>query len=147
MPLPNDCIFCQIVADLVPASVVYRDTEVIAFMDIRPFNLGHLLVIPVHHAVYLGDLDPRVGGRMFQVAQQMADALRRSGIRCDGINLFLADGAAAGQEVFHTHLHVIPRFDGDDVGLHQALAKFVQVSRDQLDMSAATIRSATPYGA
>lgn len=56
MPLPNDCIFCRIAADLVPASVVYRDADVIAFMDIRPFNLGHLLVIPVHHAVYLGDL-------------------------------------------------------------------------------------------
>ncbi len=147
VPLPNDCIFCQIAADLVPASVVYRDTEVIAFMDIRPFNLGHLLVIPVDHAVYLSDLDSGVGGRMFQIGQQMAGALRNSNIRCEGINFFLADGEVAGQEVFHTHLHVIPRFHDDDVGLEQALAKFAKVSREELNDSAANIRSAMRNGA
>lgn len=143
---PSDCIFCRIVAGSAPASVVYRDDDVFAFMDIRPFNVGHVLVVPVHHAAYLADLDLDVGGKLFRIAQQIADATRRSGIRCEGINLFLADGAIAGQEVFHTHLHVIPRFDGDEFDLLDALASFVKVSRDQLDDTAANIRSAIGSG-
>ena len=147
MPLHNDCIFCQIIAGTARASVVYRDADVVAFMDIRPFNAGHVLVVPVCHAVHLGDLDREVGGRMFQVAMEMSAALRRSGIRCEGVNLFLADGAVAGQEVFHTHLHVIPRFDGDGFALAQAMASFVPSSREQLDDAALKIRSTVKTGA
>ncbi|MDP6454890.1 MAG: HIT family protein [SAR202 cluster bacterium] len=109
----DDCIFCQIVAGASPVSVVYRDDLVIAFMDTRPVNPGHLLVIPLVHATYLADLDEQVGMRMFAVAQRISQAVRDSSVRSEGINLHLADGVAAGQEVFHVHLHVIPRFDGD----------------------------------
>jgi histidine triad (HIT) family protein len=79
---------------------------------------------------------------MFQVAQQMSAALRRSGIRCEGINLFLADGAVAMQEVFHAHLHVIPRFEGDGFGLKYGKTNFVEQSRERLDEAAAKLRSA-----
>ncbi len=108
-----DCIFCAIVAGTAPASVIYDDAEVLAFLDIRPVTPGHLLVIPKRHAPLLMDLDEATGARVFRVAMRLARALRTSGLRCEGINLFLADGEAAGQEVFHTHLHVIPRFAGD----------------------------------
>ena len=109
----DDCVFCHIVAGDSPASVLYQDDLVIAFMDTRPVNSGHLLVIPLVHATYLADLDERAGMRMFAVAQRMAQAVRDSDVRSEGVNLHLADGVAAGQEVFHAHLHVIPRFEGD----------------------------------
>ena len=88
----------------------------IAFMDIQPVNPRQVLVVSIRHAAYLSDLDGSTGGRMFQVAQKVAAALRASGIRCEGVDFFLADGVVAMQEVFHTHLHVIPRFERDGFG-------------------------------
>jgi diadenosine tetraphosphate (Ap4A) HIT family hydrolase len=94
------CVFCEIIAGRSAASVVHRDDQCIAFMDICPVTRGHLLVVPITHATYLSDLDPAVGGTLFTVAQRLAGAIRRSGFKVEGINLFLADGEAAGQEVF-----------------------------------------------
>jgi diadenosine tetraphosphate (Ap4A) HIT family hydrolase len=131
------CVFCDIVAGREPASVVYSDENVIAFLDLRPLNTGHLLVIPRAHAPYLADLDPALGGHMFAVAQRMAAALRRSGLPCEGVNLFLADGEAAFQEVFHVHLHVIPRNTGDGFRLR---AKWRRPSRAELDSVADQVR-------
>ena len=131
------CVFCDIVAGRAPASVVHSDDSVIAFLDIRPLNTGHLLVIPRAHAAYLADLDPALGGHMFAVAQRMAAALRRSGLPCDGVNLFLADGEAAFQEVFHVHLHVVPRTAGDGFRLQ---AKWRSPSRAELESVAARVR-------
>jgi histidine triad (HIT) family protein len=113
----SDCIFCRILAGELPGTFVYRDEQCAAFMDVQPVNPGHLLVVPTRHAAYLAELDAPAAGRMIQVAQRLAAALRGSGIRCEGVNLFLADGAAAMQEVFHVHLHVFPRFVGDGFGL------------------------------
>lgn len=113
----DDCIFCRVVNGIEPASIVYSDDKVLAFMDITPVNPGHLLVIPKAHAAQLSELDSETGGHMFKVAMSIAEALRHSGIQCEGINLFLADGAAAFQDIFHVHLHVIPRFRGDGFGL------------------------------
>ena len=113
----KDCIFCRILAGELPPTFIFRDDEIAAFMDIQPVNPGHVLVIPVRHATYLADLDPQTAGRLMQEAQRIAAAIRGSGVRCEGINLFLADGEAAMQEVFHVHLHVIPRFAGDGFGL------------------------------
>jgi histidine triad (HIT) family protein len=70
-----DCIFCQILAGEAPASMVYRDQRVAAFMDIMPVNPGHLLVVPIRHATYLADLDPEDGAQLFRVGQQLTDAL------------------------------------------------------------------------
>ena len=112
----GDCIFCDILAGRAPGTFVHRDQTVSAFMDIRPINPGHLLVVPNAHAAHLADLDEIDGMAMFRAAQRLAAAVRKSGLECEGVNLVLADGAAAGQDVFHVHLHVIPRFRGDDFG-------------------------------
>ncbi|HEX4469356.1 MAG TPA: HIT domain-containing protein, partial [Gemmatimonadaceae bacterium] len=109
----SDCIFCRILAGELPASFVYRDEQCAAFMDIRPVNAGHLLVVPVRHAAYLADLDGNIAAELMRVGHAAAAALRASGLPCEGINLFLADGEAAMQEIFHVHLHVFPRFRGD----------------------------------
>jgi len=108
-------------------------------MDIQPVNPGHLLVIPVSHAVGLEDLDGQTAAHMFRVAKRLAGALRRSDLRCEGINLFLADGEAAFQEVFHVHLHVIPRFEGDGFGLTFAEDYHQRPPRGELETQAANI--------
>jgi len=137
----NDCIFCAIAAGLAPASVIYRDAMCVAIMDIKPVNPGHVLVIPLSHAASLADLDPPTGALLFTVGQRIAAALRHSGLRCEGVNLFLADGEAAGQEVFHVHLHVIPRFQDDGFGLRFGPNYHTPPIRDALAEAAEKIRA------
>jgi len=132
------CIFCEIVAGRLPASFVYTGDHVVAFLDIRPVTRGHLLVIPRQHAERLEPLDPELGAQVFTVAQDLAVRLRRSGF-CAGTNLFLADGVLAGQEVFHVHLHVIPRTQRDGFGLRAR--RRAQPGRDELDATAGQIRA------
>jgi len=136
------CIFCDIVAGRALASIVYRDERVCAFMDIRPVNPGHLLVVPVTHASHLAALEPDTGARMFRVGQRLAAAIRSSGAPCEGINFFLADGEAAGQEVFHVHLHVFPRYAGDGFGLHYGPGYDVLPDRSALEAMASAVRGA-----
>jgi len=131
------CVFCEIIAGRLESSQVYHDDLVVAFLDIRPLTPGHLLVVPREHAPGLDDLDDGLGARVFTVAHQLARALRRSGLPCEGVNMFLADGAAAGQEVFHVHLHVIPRNPGDGFRLK---ARWRTPGRDELDATAARVR-------
>ncbi|MGO4593608.1 HIT family protein [Leifsonia sp. 2TAF2] len=107
------CVFCAIAAGDVDASVVYEDETVVAFMDINPVTHGHLLVVPREHAVGFEDLDAATAVHVWSVGHEIARALRRSSIPCEGINMFVADGEAAFQTVFHFHLHVIPRSPGD----------------------------------
>jgi histidine triad (HIT) family protein len=111
-----------------------------AFMDIQPVNSGHLLVIPKVHVTYLNQLDSKTAGWLFQVGQSLDQALRQSGIPCEGVNLFLADGEAAGQEVFHVHLHVIPRFRGDGFGFRFPPGYRDLPDRTDLNRVAAAIR-------
>jgi len=136
----DECVFCEIAAGRAAASVVYEDETALAFMDIQPVNPGHLLIIPKQHASFLADLHEATGAHLFRVAMRMAEALHRSGIRCEGVNLFLADGEAAFQEVFHVHLHVFPRFAGDPFKIEADWS--VRPARAELDAVAATIRSA-----
>jgi histidine triad (HIT) family protein len=136
-----DCVFCDILAGTLPASIVCQDEVCTAFMDIQPVNPGHLLVVPNDHAARLADLDPDIGAHVFIVAQRIAQALRDSGLRCEGVNLFVADGAAAGQEVFHVHLHVVPRFRGDGFGFRFGPKYGQRPPRSELDELAAKVRS------
>src|SRR5262245_32034118 len=135
-----DCIFCQILSGILPASIVYQDERCTALMDIQPVNTGHVLVIPNNHAAYLADLEEEIGADFFCVAKRVAAALRRSGIKCEGVNLFLADGEAAGQEVFHVHIHVFPRYKGDGFGLRFGSRYGIKPERNELDATAEQIR-------
>ena len=139
--MSEKCIFCEILASRAEASFVYRDEVVAAFMDIRPVNAGHVLVIPVQHAASLAELDEGDGRQMFSVAQRVTAALRKSGMPCEGVNLFLADGRAAGQEVWHVHLHVFPRFAGDGHHMRFSPAYFMPHTRDEMEATAGKIRA------
>lgn len=138
----SDCVFCGILAGRLPASVVFRDDVCCAFLDIQPVNAGHVLVVPRTHAACLAELDAEIGAHVFKVGQRVAAALRESGLRCEGVNLFLADGEVAGQEIFHVHLHVIPRYAGDGFGLRFGPSYGTMPAREQLDAVAARIRRA-----
>lgn len=138
----GECIFCNIVRGVEPASVVHSDRKVMAFLDAQPVNPGHVLIVPKVHAADLSELDEETGGHMFKVAMRVAAGLRRSGVRCEGINLHLADGEAAFQEVFHVHLHVIPRFRGDGFGLRFGPNYGYRPNRKELDVTASKIREA-----
>ena len=141
----QECGFCQVLAGKAEASFVFRDDRVAAFLDIAPVTPGHLLVIPIRHAVYLSELDPADGARVFDVAQRLAAALRESGraggLKCEAVNLFLADGEQGGQEVPHVHLHVIPRFRGDGFSFKLPPGYGHHPERSELDRIAAAIRS------
>lgn len=109
----HDCIFCTIVAGQSPVSKFYEDDLVLGLMTIGPVTDGHAMIMPKRHAAYLADLDEETGKHLFTITQRTAAAIRASGLRCEGINLFLADGEVAFQEVFHLHMHVFPRYKGD----------------------------------
>lgn len=105
------CVFCELVAGRVPASVVARRAEALAFMDHRPWRQGHVLVAPLAHGQRVADV-PEVAA-VFALAVEVAAAVRASGLPCDDVNLLVNDGPAAGQTVAHLHVHVIPRVAGD----------------------------------
>lgn len=143
MSAAPDCVFCRIIAGELEASVVHDDERTLAFLDIQPLTAGHLLVVPRQHAASLAELDPQDGAELFRVAQRAAAALRQSVLRCEGVNFFLADGAAAGQDVFHLHLHVFARFPGDGFGL-QLPPDYAMRPREELDAAALALRKAWP---
>lgn len=136
---PN-CIFCKIIAGEVPATVVHDDDVSASFMDINPLTPGHLLVVPKEHHDSIATIPGSVLSHMMLVGQWLAAALRASPVRTDGINLFLADGAAAGQEVFHSHLHVIPRWSGDGIRIQSK--RQPAPTREALEQLASSIRAA-----
>jgi len=137
-----DCIFCKIVRREALASIVAEDAETLAFLDIRPLTPGHTLVIPRRHAADLGELPAVLGGKVFGMAMAVAAAMRRSGLKCEGVNIYVADGRAAGQEVLHVHLHVVPRFKGDGFGLPFPPGYGRTLSAEERDNVAAKIRAA-----
>ena len=134
------CIFCQIVEGILPSSKVYEDKICLAFMDIQPVNSGHVLVIPKAHYKDLTDLPASVGAHLFQVAQRIVASLPKTEIKVEGADLFLAHGEAAGQEVFHVHLHVIPRFTGDGFGFRFGPNYVNLPERQELDSIAVQIK-------
>jgi histidine triad (HIT) family protein len=111
-----DCIFCKIAAAELPALIVAEDERTIAFMDIAPATRGHALVIPRAHSVDILSIEPEDLSAVALAAQRLAQrASERLG--ADGVNLLNSSGRAAWQTVFHFHVHVIPRYDGDPLRL------------------------------
>jgi histidine triad (HIT) family protein len=136
---PEPCIFCRILAGELPSSVVFRDERCVAIMDLQPINSGHVLVVPVQHAAHLADLDAATAGHLMIVAQRITAALRGP-LGCEGVNLILSDGEAAGQEVGHVHLHVVPRHEDDGFAFQRDPKSKNPRPREQLDSAAAQIR-------
>ena len=111
-----DCIFCQIIAGEIPGQIVQEDERTVAFMDIAPATRGHALVVPRRHARDLLEIEPQDLQSTIMAAQRLA---RRAAevFDADGINLLNSCGRAGWQTVFHFHMHVIPRYEGDPLRL------------------------------
>jgi histidine triad (HIT) family protein len=111
------CIFCQIVRGTAPSHRVYEDEQVLAFMDIFPVGDGHVLVIPKRHYETLLEADEESMLAVMRASRRIAHAQRRA-LSPDGIGVHQLNGAAAGQTVFHYHMHLIPRNHGDPIAFH-----------------------------
>lgn len=133
----EDCVFCKIIAGQIPAAIVYRDETVMAFMSLNQLTEGHTLVIPIEHHKNIYDLPDELAGPLLSAAARVARAVKRE-FKADGVWVSQFNEPAAGQSVFHIHLHVIPRHVNDNLlkGFHlpapsdmatlQALAARVQ---------------------
>jgi histidine triad (HIT) family protein len=108
----DDCVFCRIVRGEIPATVVHQDELTIAFMDIGSVNPGHMLVAAKPHVENICRLDDRLAAAMFRTAARVAKAAEQA-LHPHGISVYQANGAAAGQTVFHAHIHVLPRWEND----------------------------------
>jgi histidine triad (HIT) family protein len=136
------CIFCRIIEGKEKASFVAQGSDAVAFLDVHPINEGHTLVVPRKHAASIGDVDEISAVAMWSLGRRVAAGLRTSGLRCEAVNFYLADGAVAGQEVFHSHLHVIPRWQGDGFGIKFPPLR-IRRGRKSLDDIAARLRKRT----
>lgn len=135
-------IFERILAGSAEASFVYRDDKVAVLMDIQPLNPGHVLVVPVEPARFLCELSDETAAHTFVIGKRVAEAIRCTTLECEGVHLFLADGAAAGQEIPHVHLHVVPRHRKDGFGLNLPERYFKLPPRSALESVAESIREA-----
>ncbi len=107
-----DTLFAKIIAREIPAQIVYEDELVVAFLDINPINLGHTLIVPKKQFINIFDGDSETLGHMMKVAKKIGDALVSAKL-AEGVNIIMNNGAEASQEVWHAHLHVIPRMKDD----------------------------------
>ena len=112
----SDCVFCRIVARQIPATVVHEDEHTLAFMDLGQVNPGHVLVAVKRHAENLYALDDAQAGAVLQAAARVARAIRDA-FAPQGLSVYQANGKAAGQTVFHYHVHLVPRHEGDGMAL------------------------------
>ncbi|HEY5899232.1 MAG TPA: HIT family protein [Burkholderiales bacterium] len=112
----TSCVFCRIVTKEIPAAVVYEDEVTIAFMDAGQVNPGHVLVAAKEHAENLYELNDRQAGALLRAAARVARAIRAA-FKPEGLSVYQANGKAAGQTVFHYHMHLLPRHAEDGMAL------------------------------
>jgi histidine triad (HIT) family protein len=130
------CIFCKIVRKQAPASIIYEDETVMVFLDIRPLNMGHTLVIPRAHYVDIFDIPKKELTAVHTIAQLVSYAIKKATL-ADGISIIQQNGKAAGQDIFHFHVHVVPRFAGQKL---PPFSELKEVERAKLDEMAEKIR-------
>jgi len=112
----DDCIFCKLANGDIPTNTIYEDDDFRVILDAAPAAKGHSLILPKNHADNLFELDDATAAKVLSLARTVAEKMK-STLGCDGVNLVQNNGASAGQTVFHFHMHIIPRFTGDGVGL------------------------------
>ena len=139
MKFDDDCIFCKIVQKQAPSSIIYEDDSTMAFLDIKPIAKGHTLVISKEHYEGIFDVPSELLGKIHQVTKIVANAVKQA-VHADGVRIVQQNGKAADQEVFHIHVHVIPKFIGQNL---KPLNKdeLQIVDQNQLSITADKIRN------
>lgn len=149
MPRPDpSCTFCDLIRGAGEVSICYEDSDALAFMDIQPVNAGHVLVVPRTHYESLQDLPSDLGSHLFEVVMKLGPVVRQV-TGTEGMNIIVNSGAAAGQDVFHYHIHLIPRRAGDGFEVKLPFPDSEMPDRQRLDAMAARIIAAIndPAGA
>lgn len=136
----SECIFCRIVRGSQPSTKLFEDEHLLAFMDFKPITKGHVLIIPKEHVELLTELEDNLAGEMLIAAKKAGLAIKKSKLNCRGINYILSDGTEAGQEIYHVHLHVVPRYRGDGFGLRMPEKDIEEIDEKKLERTAAKIR-------
>ena len=110
----DDCIFCKIANGEIPSACIYENKEFRVILDVGPATRGHVLILTKEHYDNIFEIDAETAGRLFSLASDVARAMKKT-LNCDGMNILQNNGTIAGQTVFHFHLHLIPRYEGDQV--------------------------------
>lgn len=112
----ENCIFCKIASGEIPATTLYEDQDFRVILDLGPASKGHALILPKEHYANIYEIPEELAAKAMILAKKMAGVLTQA-LKCDGFNIVQNNGEPAGQTVFHFHMHLIPRYEGDDVGL------------------------------
>ena len=109
----KDCIFCKIANGEIPSATLYEDEDFRVILDLGPASKGHALILPKQHYANIYEIDEAVAAKAFVLAKKMAGKMTNA-LHCDGFNVVQNNGTAAGQTVFHFHMHLIPRYEGEE---------------------------------
>lgn len=112
----DNCIFCKIANGEIPAATLYEDENFRVILDLGPASKGHALILPKFHAANIYELPDEMAAKAMILAKKMATVMTEA-LKCDGFNIVQNNGECAGQTVFHFHMHLIPRYKGDNVGI------------------------------
>jgi len=130
------CVFCKIARKQASAALVYEDESVMAFLDIRPLSEGHTLIMPKEHYETIFEIPEELVAHLHRIVKRVALAVKKA-TEADGISIIQQNGKAAGQEIFHLHVHVIPRFEGQKL---MRFSETSEVDKEKLNQVAANIR-------
>lgn len=127
----DDCIFCKIANGEIPSATIYEDDDFRVILDLGPAADGHALVIPKKHYANVYEIPDELAGKAMIVAKKVVSYLKDA-LPCDGYNIVQNNGESAGQTVFHFHMHLIPRYNGDGVGVTWKPGKLTDETRDRI---------------
>ena len=127
----ENCIFCKIANGEIPSATLYEDEDFRVILDLGPASKGHALILPKAHAADIYELPDETAGKAMILAKHMAARLR-DGLNCDGFNIVQNNGEIAGQTVFHFHMHLIPRYEGDNVGITWKPGKLTDEEKEEI---------------
>ena len=127
----SDCIFCKIANGEIPSATLYEDEDFRVILDLGPASKGHALILPKAHAANIYEISDDMAAKAMILAKKMATKMTEA-LKCDGFNIVQNNGEPAGQTVFHFHMHLIPRYKGDKVGLTWTPGKLTDEVKDEI---------------
>ena len=127
----SNCIFCKIASGEIPSATLYEDDDFRVILDLGPASKGHALILPKEHADNLFDLPDEIGAKVMPLAKRIGSRLYQ-GLGCDGFNVVQNNGRTAGQTVFHFHMHLIPRYEGDTVNVGWVPGTLEDADREEI---------------
>lgn len=127
----SDCIFCKIANGEIPSATLYEDEDFRVILDLGPASKGHALILPKAHAANIYEISDDMAAKAMILAKKMATKMTEA-LKCDGFNIVQNNGEPAGQTVFHFHMHLIPRYKGDGVGLTWTPGELSDEVRDEI---------------